>query len=152
MPLLPSALPPKGEARRYVANDFLNLIELPPGGRQRNEDAAFPILSFRAKARNLFRSRSGKGCEDSGKREAPCFPRIGRTVFHADGFMKENGRGKRKRSLGCARDDETEKDLFPFLFIPLRKPTSAPKGRIRIKCSAVLCKSIYESSIIKQMI
>ena len=29
MPLLPSALPPKGEARRYVANDFLNLIVLP---------------------------------------------------------------------------------------------------------------------------
>ncbi len=28
----------------------------------------------------------------------------------------------------------------------------APKGRIKIKCSAVLCKSIYESSIIKQMI
>ena len=25
MPLLPSALPPKGEARRYVANDFLKL-------------------------------------------------------------------------------------------------------------------------------
>jgi len=25
---LPSALPPKGEARRYVANDFLNLIAL----------------------------------------------------------------------------------------------------------------------------
>ena len=31
MPLLPSALPPKGEARRYVANDFLNLIALPDG-------------------------------------------------------------------------------------------------------------------------
>ena len=29
MPLLPSALPPKGEARHYVANDFLNLIALP---------------------------------------------------------------------------------------------------------------------------
>ena len=29
MPLLPSALPPKGEARRYVVNDFLNLIALP---------------------------------------------------------------------------------------------------------------------------
>ena len=29
MPLLPSALPPKGEARRYVANDFLNLMALP---------------------------------------------------------------------------------------------------------------------------
>ena len=32
MPLLPSALPPKGEARRYVANDFLNLIALPAKG------------------------------------------------------------------------------------------------------------------------
>ena len=27
--ILPSALPPNGEARRYVANDFLNLIALP---------------------------------------------------------------------------------------------------------------------------
>ena len=31
MPPLPSALPPKGEARRYVANDFLNLIAFPRG-------------------------------------------------------------------------------------------------------------------------
>ena len=123
MPLLPSALPPKGEARRYVANDFLNLIALPQWGRLRYEDAAFPILSFRAKVRNLFRSRSGKGCEDSGEREAPCSQRIGRTVFHADGFTKENGNGKRKRSLGCARDDETRERLFPFLFNLLRKPT-----------------------------
>ena len=28
MPLLPSALPPKGEASHYAANDFLNLIAL----------------------------------------------------------------------------------------------------------------------------
>ena len=33
MPLLPSALPPKGEARRYVANDFLYLIAFPSRGR-----------------------------------------------------------------------------------------------------------------------
>ena len=42
MPLLPSALPPKGEARRYVANDFLNLIALPigeGGPRQRRSGA-----------------------------------------------------------------------------------------------------------------
>ena len=78
-------------------------VPLPQWGRLRNENAAFPILSFRAKARNLFRSRSGKGCEDSGEREAPCFQRIGRTVFHADSITKENGNGKRKRSLGCAR-------------------------------------------------
>ena len=42
MPLLPSALPPKGEARRYVANDFFNLIALPQWGRLRNENAAIP--------------------------------------------------------------------------------------------------------------
>ena len=35
MPLLPSALPPKGEARRYVANDFLNLIALLTGGKRK---------------------------------------------------------------------------------------------------------------------
>ena len=29
MPLLPSALPPKGEASHYGANNFLNLIALP---------------------------------------------------------------------------------------------------------------------------
>ena len=110
--------------------------------RGRRENAAFPILSFRAKVRNLFRLRSGKGCEDSGELEAPCFQRIGRTVFHADSITKKNGNGKRKRSLGCARDDETRKRLFPFLFNLLRKPTpprcarqplpkegGAPKGR-----------------------
>ena len=95
----------------------------PNGEGLRYEDAAFPILSFRAKARNLFRSRSDKGCEDSGERETPCSQRIGRTVFHADSITKENGNGKRKRSLGCARDDETRKRLFPFLFNLLRKPT-----------------------------
>ena len=86
-------------------------------------ECRFPALSFRAKARNLFRSRSGKGCEDSGEQEAPCFLRIRRTVFHADSITKENGNGKRKRSLGCARDDETRERLFPFLFNLLRKPT-----------------------------
>ena len=95
----------------------------PNGEGLRYENAAFPILSFRAKARNLFRLRLGKGCEDSGELEAPCFQRIRRTVFHADSITKENGNGKRKRSLGCARDDETRKRLFPFLFNLLRKPT-----------------------------
>ena len=111
-------------------------VPLPQWGRLRNEDTAFPILSFRAKARNLFRSRSGKGCEDSGEREAPCFQRIGRTVFHADSITEENGNGKRKRSLGFARDDETSKRFFPFLFNLLPSGRSllpmeggAPKGR-----------------------
>ena len=42
MPLLPSALPPKGEARRYVANDFLNLRALPNG---EGCDTRIPLFS-----------------------------------------------------------------------------------------------------------
>ena len=124
-------------------------VSLPQWGRLRYGDGAFPILSFRAKARNLFRSRSGKGCEDSGEREAPCFPRIGRTVFHADSITKENGNGKRKRSLGCARDDETRKRLFPFLFNLLRKPTPPrctrqplPKEEARVDTPSFLWKEV----------
>ena len=52
-------------------------------------------------------------------------------------------------ALGMTKRGNVSSHFFSF---PLRKPTSAPKVRIRIKCSAVLCKSIYESSIIKQMI
>ena len=57
--------------------------------------------------------------EGSGEREAPLSKQLRITVLHADSITKENGNGKRKRSLGCARDDETGKDLFPFLFILL---------------------------------
>ena len=124
-------------------------VPLPQWGRLRNENAAFPILSFRAKARNLFRSRSGKGCEDSGERETPCSQRIGRTVFHADSITKENGNGKRKRSLGCARDDETSKRLFPFLFNLLRKPTPTrcarqplPREGARVDTPSFLWKEV----------
>ena len=110
-------LPPsRGRGGECRLTDF-------PRRRLTIRECRFPALSFRAKARNLFRLRSGKGCEDSGELEAPCFQRIGRTVFHADSITKENGNGKRKRSLGCARDDETRKRLFPFLFNLLRKPT-----------------------------
>ena len=83
---------------KYAINESTlstaDAVPLPQWGRLRYENAAFPILSFRAKARNLFRSRSGKGCEDSGEREAPCSQRIGRTVFHADSITKENGNEK----------------------------------------------------------
>ena len=39
------------------------------------------------------------------------------------------GKRKRKRSLGCARDDDTER-AAPFLFISLREPASAPSGHL----------------------
>ena len=51
-----------------------------------------------------------------GERETPHSLRLGSTVFHAESFTKENGNGKRKRSLGCARDDETRAGLFPISF------------------------------------
>ena len=70
-----------------------------------------PASSFRAKARNLFRSRSIGKREDSGSRETPHSLRRGITVLHADSFTKENGNGKRKRSLDCARDDNTREDV-----------------------------------------
>ena len=41
----------------------------------------------------------------SGKHPAPCAPE--KTVFHADRSTQEKEHGKRKRSLGCARDDDT---------------------------------------------
>ena len=137
---------------------------------QRKEgECLFPASSFRAKARNLFRSRSGEGCEEcgeretpyflrlgseegechfpiakpspphivisseseksfsfavrrgcegSGEREKPCFMRLGSTVLHADGITKENGNGERKRSLGCARDDETGEAHLTLFFQP----------------------------------
>ena len=77
--------------------------------------------SFRAKARNLFRSRSGKRDEDDGSREAPHSLRRGITVLHANSFTKENGNGKRKRSLDCARDDNTGEGCLTFPFIPRRE-------------------------------
>ena len=120
-----------------------------PRRRLTIRECRFPALSFRAKARNLFRSRSGKGCEDSGELEAPCFQRNGRTVFHADSITKENGNGKRKRSLGCARDDETRKRLFPFLFNLLRKPTPPrcarqplPREGARVDAPSFLWKEV----------
>ena len=45
MPLLPSALPPKGEASRYAANDFLNLIALPSRGRGTAERRSVALIS-----------------------------------------------------------------------------------------------------------
>ena len=80
----------------------------------RYENTAPLYLLFRAKARNLFRSREDKGCERNGKRETPCSLRPEKTVFHADRSTQEKEHGKRKRSLGSARDDDT-RDRFPHI-------------------------------------
>ena len=75
-------------------------LRTPPSGGKR-ETAAFPVSSFRAEARNLFRSRSGKRCEESGERETPLSLRLEITVFHADRFTKG------KRQTGNEKDPLT---------------------------------------------
>ncbi len=96
----------------------------------RYENAASQHSSFRAKARNLFLSRQGKGCERNGKRETPYSLRPPKTVFHADRSTQEKEHGKRKRSLGSARDDDTRMTLSRTTFSPLREPTSTPLGHL----------------------
>ena len=91
--------------------------------------AAFPRIVISSEREKSFSFAVKKKREESGKRETPYCMRLGITVLHAGSFTKENGNGKRKRSLGCARDDETRKCLCPFLFI-LRQPTSAPSEHL----------------------
>ena len=55
-------------------------------------------------------------------------------MLHADSITKENGNGKRKRSLGCARDDETGKRFSPFFHSATEanlRPFGAPPSRGR---------------------
>ena len=63
--LRPFGAPPSKGRRENTAS------QTPHTDGFRYENAASPHSSFRAKARNLFRSRQGKGCERNGKRETP---------------------------------------------------------------------------------
>ena len=57
----------------------------------------------------------------------------GRTVFHADRSTQEKEYGKRKRSLDCARDDDTRMPLPSCDFQSSAMPISAPSDRLRPK-------------------
>ena len=110
----------------------------PPPSRGRRENAAFPASSFRAEARNLFRSRSGKSCEGSGERETPYAScDWGSRRFMQMDLRRKTANGKRKRSLGCARDDETRKRFPPIPFQSRAEanlcPFGAPPSRGRRK-------------------
>ena len=113
-------------------------IATPPPSRGRRENAAFPASSFRAEARNLFRSRSGKSCEGSGERETPYAScDWGSRCFMQMDLRRKTANGKRKRSLGCARDDETRKRFPPIPFQSRAEanlcPFGAPPSRGRRK-------------------
>ena len=87
-----------------------------------------PLSSFRAKARNLFRSWEGKGCERNGKRETPYSLRPPKTVFHTDRSTQEKEHSKQKSSLGCARDDDTRQCSPPHDFSVLCDANLRPFG------------------------
>ena len=72
-----------------------------------------PASSFRAEARNLFRLRSGKRCEKRGHGKHRTPNDLEARCFMQDVCTQGKENGKRKRSLGCARDDETRAGLFP---------------------------------------
>ena len=136
--------PWKGDARRAggwpkAKESEANLRRCaPPPSRGRRENAAFPASSFRAEARNLFRSRSGKSCEGSGERETPYAScDWGSRCFMQMDLRRKTANGKRKRSLGCARDDETRKRFPPIPFQSRAEanlcPFGAPPSRGRRK-------------------
>ena len=86
---------------------------------QRKEgECRFPRIVISSESEKSFSFAVRRGCEGSGEREKPCFMRLGSTVLHADGITKENGNGERKRSLGCARDDETGEAHLTLFFQP----------------------------------
>ncbi len=127
--------PWKGDARRAggwpkAKESEANLRRYaPPPSRGRRENAAFPASSFRAEARNLFRSRSGKSCEGSGERETPYAScDWGSRCFMQMDLRRKTANGKRKRSLGCARDDETRKRFPPIPFQSRAEANLCPFG------------------------
>ena len=132
---IPSPFPWKGDARRAggwpkTKESEANLRRYaPPPSRGRRENAAFPASSFRAEARNLFRSRSGKSCEGSGERETPYAScDWGSRCFMQMDLRRKTANGKRKRSLGCARDDETRKRFPPIPFQSRAEANLCPEG------------------------
>ena len=117
-------------SRRFTAVPYPPLARSPfPDGEGKEEAAPPPKKEANPASLRSAAPSSGRGSrgysllpEEGGENAVSQTSHEG-TVFHADSITKENGNGKRKRSLGCARDDETRKRLFPFLFNLLRKPT-----------------------------
>ena len=120
---------PKGRGPKAKESEANLRRYAPPPSRGRRENAAFPASSFRAEARNLFRSRSGKSCEGSGERETPYAScDWGSRCFMQMDLRRKTANGKRKRSLGCARDDETRKRFPPIPFQSRAEANLCPFG------------------------
>ena len=124
MPLLPSALPPKGEARRYVANDFLNLIALPAW--ERGDRAAVDrVLSFILDLRRIS-SLSFIPLEPYPARSARHLPHAGKALCrekrypHFAAFPIGEGFVRRYcfSTYACICSDNARKAVFSFRCLP----------------------------------
>ena len=81
----------------------------------------FPHIRHFERKREIFFVRGkAKAVRGAASGTPPCSLRPEKTVFHADRSTQEKEHGKRKRSLGCARDDDTRIPLPRTTFIPLR--------------------------------
>ena len=106
MPLLPSALPPKGEARRYVANDFLNLIALPAWERG-TASAVDRVLSFILDLRRISPLIFHTASTLSGSLRSPPSPR-------GEGFVRRYCFS----TYACICSDNARKAVFSFRCLP----------------------------------
>ena len=106
MPLLPSALPPKGEARRYVANDFLNLIALPAWGRG-TASAVDRVLSYIVDLRRISPLIFHTARALSGSLRSPPSPR-------GEGFVRRCCFS----TYACIRSDNARKAVSSFRCLP----------------------------------
>ena len=129
--------PWKGDARRAggwpkTKESEANLRRYaPPPSRGRRENAAFPASSFRAEARNLFRSRSGKSCEGAGNGKHRMLHVTGdhgascRWIY--EGKQQTANEKDPSAALGMTKRGNASR---PFLFNPEQKPISAPSGHL----------------------
>ena len=91
---------------------------------QKDYDMRIPLTAFviSSESEKSFSFAARQSMWNSRKRETPCSRRPERTVFHANRSTQKKEYGKRKRSLGCARDDDI-RDLFPHIsFHPATMP------------------------------
>ena len=98
----------------------------PPSSRGRRENALFPYRHFERKREIFFVRGQATAVREAGngKHRASCD--WGSRCFMQTDLRRKTANGKRKRSLGCARDDETRKRFPPIPFQSTAEPTSAP--------------------------
>ena len=135
MPLLPSALPPKGEASHYGATNFLNLIALPCG-------AVYPPPSARPFFKGLLSCHVKAPLVKTTKREYP------RTVISSGArnlpctpVKQREWDDDKQNTPGDASDNDTKNAPLTSLLPPALNP-SPLYAKIELSLISLLIKFI----------